>query len=223
MGTQKFVRFQTTLWPLVESAKAGRREALETLVQSYHPILRTFARARGLEPADADDAAQEVCLQLCRPEFLSSIDRNRGRFRSLLLAIAKHVIAAIRQGPWRPKVALEEVRGDEQDEAFDRLWAEELLRAARERLRQDKRPEPSAAFEMRYVEGLPFKEIARRMGCTVPDVSNYVQQGKTRLRSYLRESISRYAASEDEYKDDWALLVRRLEESGRVTPGIGTL
>jgi DNA-directed RNA polymerase specialized sigma24 family protein len=74
----------------------------------YRTPVFNFLRNRGLSEHDAEDVAQDVFLRVCREDFLKKLDRNRGKFRSLLLAVTRHVMLNERAS--RHRKEREEVR-----------------------------------------------------------------------------------------------------------------
>ena len=86
--------FATTRWTLVLKSRtpAVNAAALEELCGIYWRPVFTFVRRRGYSVADAQDLTQDFFLDLLSGDFLSRADRNRGRFRSLLLKTLNHFL-----------------------------------------------------------------------------------------------------------------------------------
>jgi RNA polymerase sigma-70 factor (ECF subfamily) len=82
--------FATTHWSVILSARdesgAGAREALEALCRRYWVPLYVYVRKRGYKPQDAQDLTQAFFVHLFSKDFLQRISRQKGRFRSFLLA-----------------------------------------------------------------------------------------------------------------------------------------
>src|ERR1043166_9773223 len=83
-------RFPTTQWSIVldagrtDSPKAAR--ALEKLARMYWYPLYVFLRKRGEIAQDAEDLTQSFFAHLFEHDALSHLDREKGKFRSFLLA-----------------------------------------------------------------------------------------------------------------------------------------
>src|SRR5262245_55447621 len=90
-------RFVTTHWSVVLSAKTGATGeadvALERLCCIYWWPLYAFVRRRGYDPHEAQDLTQEFFARLLAKDFLHSVDRSRGKFRSFLLAALENFMA----------------------------------------------------------------------------------------------------------------------------------
>ncbi|MEO1973090.1 MAG: sigma factor, partial [Pirellulaceae bacterium] len=71
----------------------SHNEAWSEFVAIYEPLIYRLARAKGFQHADAQDLTQEFFTQLLSKNYLNDVDPERGRFRSFLLASAKHFLS----------------------------------------------------------------------------------------------------------------------------------
>ncbi len=84
-------QFATTRWSLILSAANSQseeqkaRNALEELCRIYWRPVFVFVCRRGYSMQDAQDLTQDFFLKILEPKWLEQADRNRGRFRTLLL------------------------------------------------------------------------------------------------------------------------------------------
>jgi RNA polymerase sigma-70 factor, ECF subfamily len=212
------VEFQTTIWALIRDASRQRGPALDNLVRRYWEPIRRFAERRGLSAQDAEDVAQEVLVEVCRAEFLERADSSKGRFRSLLLAVTRHVLHArrrtsgtLKRGGEVQTIALDqepEAPPEERDD-YDRLWAAHLMRASLERV-GEMNAGYAEAIKLHYFEGLAYGDIAARLGRPEHDVKNFIFQGKKRLKECLEQHIREYCSSPQEYRDELDELSRYL-------------
>src|SRR5437773_1294508 len=89
--------FPTTQWHLVLRARAGRtrqsEEALDALCQIYWYPLYAFVRRQNYSPEEAQDLTQAFFARLLERHYLDAYERERGRFRSFLLAALKHFLS----------------------------------------------------------------------------------------------------------------------------------
>src|SRR5262245_49640276 len=93
--------FPTTVWTVIRKAGANDRQAMEGFARDYRlPVLRYIER-RGFSRNDAEDLCQEVFLRILSSQVLARVDRELGRFRSLVLAVTKHVLQRARRGSSR--------------------------------------------------------------------------------------------------------------------------
>lgn len=89
--------FSSTHWSVV--LQAGKTDspqidaALAKLCQTYwHPVY-SYVRRLGRAPEAAKDLTQEFFLRLLEKEYLKDLDRETGKFRSLLLVVLKRFLA----------------------------------------------------------------------------------------------------------------------------------
>src|SRR5262245_11382955 len=89
--------FATTHWSVVlaagDSAIPGAREALEKLCRTYWYPLYAYVRRQGRGPEESQDLTQSFFAQLLARGSLSNVSREKGRFRSFLLASMNHFLA----------------------------------------------------------------------------------------------------------------------------------
>ena len=90
-------RFATTRWSLIAAAGQARspdaRRALAALCEAYWYPLYAFVRRRGYSVEDAQDLTQAFFGELLEKDRLRAADRERGRFRSFLLASLENFLA----------------------------------------------------------------------------------------------------------------------------------
>jgi len=90
-GVDEPREFVTTRWSLILSAahfgseEQQARDALAELCRTYWRPIFSFVRALGYSIDDAQDLTQDFFVTILKKNWLQHADRNRGRFRSLLL------------------------------------------------------------------------------------------------------------------------------------------
>ena len=68
-------------------------EELEKLCRAYWPPLYTYIRRQGHGPEEAKDLTHAFFAKLLQKNFWGRADREKGRFRSFLLAALRHFLA----------------------------------------------------------------------------------------------------------------------------------
>lgn len=210
------MRFPTTLWAQLSSAGRGDPLALEDFCKRYRgPVFQFFLR-KGFQREDSDDLTQEVFRHLLEKNLLARADRERGRFRCLLLAVASYLASdevrrrnsAKRGGGVRhvhDSNLLDLVAGPAiPDEDFDRAWAENLLGLALERYRLEceKSGKPYFAVFRSFLKHQDSKKTAEETGLAPHLIKKYVYRSRVRLRQLVREEIERYSSTCEEFRQD---------------------
>ncbi len=232
-------RFATTHWSVVVAARGSdpdrARAALADLCRAYWYPLYAFIRHQG-HPADrAQDLTQEFFTRLLEKDFLGDVDRQKGKFRSFLLAACKHFLAnehdrehALKRGGGRQSFSIdfrdadgrfvhEPAHGDTPEREFERRWALALLDRVLARLRG----EYEAGGKRRLFEalkprltggagGAPYARLAEGLGLTEGTVKVAVHRLRQRYRDLLHEEIAQTlddpAQVEDEIRALFAAL-----------------
>src|SRR5437899_1040091 len=89
--------FATTQWTVVLRAggehSPAADEALEKLCRAYWYPLYVLIRRSGSTQHDAEDLTQGFFARLLEKGYLSGLNRDKGKFRSFLLAAFQHFAA----------------------------------------------------------------------------------------------------------------------------------
>ena len=89
--------FTTTHWSVVLSAREHdspqAAAALEKLCRTYWYPLYAYVRRQGHDEPSAKDLTQEFFFRLLQKNRLNQVQREKGRFRSFLLASLKNFLA----------------------------------------------------------------------------------------------------------------------------------
>ena len=221
--------FDTTRWSVVTAAgdqlSPDAAAALETLCRAYWYPLYSYIRRKGLSAADAQDVTQEFFCRLIGKNYLESVDRARGSFRSFLLASINHLLAnewdkarALKRGGGKQILSLdaEEAEGryvqepaahDSPEKAFDRRWALTLLDRALSLLREEFATGGRLAqFDLLKVflsdvagDG-DYAALAGPLGLEPGGVAVAVHRMRVRYREIVRAEIAQTVATEAELK-----------------------
>ncbi len=232
-------QFTTPHWSVVLAAGEPdaplAAAALEKLCRTYWYPLYAYLRRRGHGGHDAQDLTQGFFVHLFERDWLQRVARERGRFRSFLLASLNYFLA-----DQRDRASAQKRGGDHQIISFDTHEAEE-----RYRLEPMDERSPDRLFERRWamtsldqvlarlaqeftdagklelfhrlqpflVEGTgekTYAETAREGGMTGEALKKAVQRMRARCRELIRDEIaqtvSRPAEIEEEYRDLFAVL-----------------
>ena len=187
---------------------------------------------------DAQDLTQSFFAHLIEHKIYAGVDRQKGRFRWFLLASVKNFIAnasdrerTLKRGGGQNLLPLHEQQIKEaeslfqthggatnEDQLFDRSWAESLIAAGLERLSADyKRESKEKLFkELRVflasgAEPLPtYAELAVRLDIGESTLRSHVTRLRARYREVLRTEVRRTVDTEAEVDEELHELLRVL-------------
>ena len=206
------------------------RAALAELCQTYWAPLYSFVRSRGYTVHDAQDLTQSFFAYLIEHKIYARVDRQKGRFRSFLLASFKNFLAdasdrarTLKRGGGQNFLPLHEEQIEEaeslfqnhrtattEDEIFDRSWAEALVTAGLERLSADYKGEAKEKLfnELRIFlvgsAGPPpaYAELAVRLGMSESTLRSHVTRLRARYREVLRAEVRQTVETEAEVDEE---------------------
>ncbi len=225
-------QFTPTHWSVVLAAAGhadtvGARDALEKLCRNYWLPIYVFVRRQGQSAHDAQDLTQEFFARLLEKNFLAGAQREKGRFRSFLLASVKHFLAnewdkarAQKRGGGQVPISIDAELGENSfslepadtltaDRIFERRWALALLdlvlRRLREEYTQDGKEKQFNELKSTLTEGsrtVSYAEIATRLRTSEGAVKVAVHRLRQRYRELLRAEIADTVASPAEVEDE---------------------
>jgi RNA polymerase sigma factor (sigma-70 family) len=212
--------FASTQWSVVLLAGGAKdspqvQEALARLCSAYWYPLYAFIRRRGHAADDAEELTQEFFARFLEKDFLSTVDKSRGKFRTFLLACCQHFLAnqrdlarAQKRGGGRPTLSLdfpsaadryrtEPSTGESAQKLFERRWALTVLEQVLEQLQQEYQADGKGVLfdHLKNVlvgraEALSYARIGRALNMNEEAVRKAAQRLRQRYRSGLRERIA---------------------------------
>jgi DNA-directed RNA polymerase specialized sigma24 family protein len=214
--------FASTRWSVVLAARESQadpeiaRVALAQLCQTYWAPLYSFVRSRGYAVHDAQDLTQSFFAYLIEHKIYAHADRQKGKFRSFLLASLKNFLAdsrdreqALKRGGGCDFLPLHEQQAEEaeslfqthsgsgnaveDDRVFERTWAEMLVAAGLERLAANYRIEgKKKLFEDLRIfltgSSAPLPSYAD-LAVRLGTAESTLRSHVTRLRARYREAL----------------------------------
>lgn len=228
--------FATTHWSVVLEACEGdpvaSRQALEALCQSYWYPIYVYVRRKGHGPEEAQDLTQEFFLQFIAKEHLRLADRNKGRFRTFLLAFLDYFLAREWTRAHRQKrgghcqfISLDQADPEERyqleppapdhspEQLFHRQWALALLARTMASLEEECATEGKTQLfrELRpQLSGdrdrQSAAEVAVRLGMNEGAVRVAVHRLRRRFGVLLRQHIQQTVAHPDQVDEELRFL-----------------
>ena len=239
--------FPSTQWSVVLASGRSAAEpevaqaALAELCQIYWAPLYSFVRRRGYTLHDAQDLTQSFFAYLIERKSYARVDRQKGRFRSFLLASMKNFLAhasdrerTLKRGGGQKFLPLheEQIENAEslfqthsctssEDRIFDRSWAAALVAAGLERLAADYKGESKEKLfkELRVFLGggagppPPYAELAVHLGMSESTLRSQVARLRARYREALHAEVRRTVETEAQAREELHVLLRVLTEN----------
>jgi DNA-directed RNA polymerase specialized sigma24 family protein len=241
--------FQPTHWTLVlkaaQSNAPGAARALGELCQLYWYPLYVFARRRGRSPEDAKDLTQGFFLLLLDKRVLTAVDRQKGKFRSFLLATFQHYISGesdrartLKRGGGFEFVSLDfqSAEGRYQQEPvdktitaeqlFDARWALTLLSRAMDLLDREYTVQGRAAtFQILRIflenSDTPpsYEAAARALGVGLGATKTLIHRLRKEYTAVLRKEVARTVSDPGEVEMEiHALCEALIASKGQLEP-----
>ncbi|MCA9084353.1 MAG: sigma-70 family RNA polymerase sigma factor [Planctomycetaceae bacterium] len=193
----------STSLSLLNLVRRNDPDAWDTFVHLYAPLVYSWCRAAGLQPADVADVAQEVFQTLNqRLDTFEPGRRQIGAFRAWLwgitrLKLLEHHRAECRQpvgqGGSAARLRIEQLQTDvdEADTAMNLNSEQILLTAALKILKSEFEPQTWQAFWLVSAEGLVAREVAERLNMTAKAVRQAKYRVARRTREFLDGELNR--------------------------------
>lgn len=164
--------------------------------ERYRGLIRGYGLRRGLQPADADDFAQDVFVSLTSALRGFQYDPGKGRFRGFLRTIAVRALSKRfrdTRDDAEPIVADDSIESaDTEDAEWESEWRQYHLREAMRHIQAEFRATDILAFEMMTRDGRDAKSVAADLGISVDSA----YQIKSRLLKRLRALVAQQVAEE---------------------------
>jgi DNA-directed RNA polymerase specialized sigma24 family protein len=231
LNTAIGARFAATSWTNVLAAqRTGSPEAgaaLEKLCGTYWYPLYAYLRRKGSDPHKAQDLTQEFFYRLINENYLGAVDRQRGKFRSFLLAALNHFVSnqrdyerAAKRGGGMTILSLEAANDGETrflrepslelspEKIFERNWFLALFDQALARLREEVGSGRSEIFDqlkqfiVEDAEAGDYNAAAQRVNMTPNAVAVTVHRWRDRYKKLVHEEVVRTVADPSEIEEE---------------------
>lgn len=218
-----------------DDSKAGE-EALEELCRTYWYPIYGYIRSRGHSAEDAQDLAQGFFERFLGKNYLESVNTERGRFRSFLLASVNHFLSnewdraraqkrgggsamrSLDEEDAEGRYLLEPADAETPESLFERNWAETVLAKVLDRLRDEcnsggrgGRFEALKGFLIEDKGEESFAEAAGRLSVTEAAVKSFVRRLRARYRESFREELAKTVEDPAQIDEELRYLVSVLQ------------
>ncbi len=232
--------FESTRWSIVLAAGTSKTpastRALSILCETYWAPIYAYIRRRGYGVEDAEDLTQGLFAHLLEKKGFDSVSRDRGKFRTFLLASMKNFAAnEWRKGQTRKRgsgargVPVDfmnaerrlstEPDGSSQtpESLFEKHWALALLSRVLDELRRDYE---KAGYEEIFNSlkaclavsevRRPHRELADELGIFVGAVKVAIHRMRKRYRQRLLDEIAQTVGPDEDIQEELQYIFRVL-------------
>jgi RNA polymerase sigma-70 factor (ECF subfamily) len=241
-------QFTTTRWSIVlscsesENDDAEAQAALAELCKIYWRPVFAFICRQGHSVPDAQDLTQDFFARVIKGRLLQSADRNRGRFRSLLLKALQRFLqdeddkrSARKRGgdlrfvswddwmaeaPSHLSIPKQESDNWPAERIFDVRWAATVVERALRRLGDEcEKRGRRRIFDVLSSclsaerQDVSYAAFARILGLEETAVKNLVHRLRDRYRSLLREEVAQTVGGTNQIDDELRYLCAALAAS----------
>ena len=217
--------FVTTRWSLILSAanltneEQKARDALAELCRTYWRPIFLFVRARGYSIEDAQDFTQDFFVAILKKNWLQHADRNRGRFRSLLLKSLQNFLVNaaektharkrggdaefiswddwMAEAPSQLSIPVQTLEALPPERIFDLTWATTVVEHAFQRLREECESKGKlwlfqalSSHLTNERDEVSYVELSAELGIAETGVKKQLHNMRQRYRSLLRDEVS---------------------------------
>ena len=236
-GDSRPREFVTTRWSVILSAanlgneEQKTRDALAELCRTYWRPIFSFVRARGYSTEDAQDLTQDFFVTILRSNWLQHADRNRGRFRSLLLrSLQNFLINAaektnarkrggsvefiswddwMAEAPSQLSIPAQALESLPPERIFDLTWATTVVDHAFQRLREECESKGKLWLFQALSSHLTderdevsYPKLSAELGMTETAVKKQLHNMRQRYRSLLRAEVSQTVEDPSDVDDE---------------------
>jgi RNA polymerase sigma factor (sigma-70 family) len=238
-------QFTTTRWSLILSAANSQseeqkaRDALEELCRIYWRPVFVFVCRRGYSMEDAQDLTQDFFVKVLERNWLQHADRNRGRFRTLLLTSLQNFLvnAAERahtrkrgggvefiswddwmaEAPSQLSISAQALDSLPAERLFDHRWATTVVEKALQRLRAE--CEGKDRLRLFYAlsphlteerDEVSYAQLSAALGVAETAVKKQLHTMRQRYRSLLRDEVAHTVEDPADVQDEIGYLCAAL-------------
>lgn len=223
--------FASTHWSMVLMAGQERSSAtpaaLEELCRTYWYPLYAFVRRQGYDGPAAQDLTQEFFSRLLAGKGLEGVDRNKGKFRSFLLASMKNLLAnewnrarTQKRGGAQVHFSLDATAAEDRyqldpadqltpEKVFARRWAETVIDSVTRKLQEEfAEAEMRDRFEVLKIfllagdEPPSYAEVARRLDLSEGATRSAIYRMRQRYGGLFRAEIAQTVSGPEEMEEE---------------------
>jgi len=206
---------------------AGATAALERLCRTYWYPIYAFVRRRGSDQHEAEDLTQAFFAFLLEKDTLKKVDRQKGKFRTFLLAALTNFLnnewdkrQTLKRGGQRQIISLDEAAAEglylreptdslTPEKLFERRWASTVVEQVLARLKQEYVEGGKAGLFAKLEPALTgevgtgvYAGWAAALGTSEGAVKVALHRMRRRFGELLRSEVAHTVSSPEEIDDE---------------------
>jgi RNA polymerase sigma-70 factor (ECF subfamily) len=179
-------RLPTPAEPVLLAVARGDRAAVSRCIEQYAPLIWSMARRMSMSAADAEDAVQEIFLDLWR--YAKRFDPAVGSEKIFVSVLARRRLIDRARHMQRQLAVEQPLEADHLSQLPSSAPAEQEVEVAEARRILAQLPIPhQEAISLSLVTGLSHGEIAIRLGWPLGTVKTVIRRGILRLKVLMAD------------------------------------
>lgn len=215
-------KFPTTQWTQLLSLRQNegpaREKVLQQLCHSYWFPLYAYARHRGLQRHDAEDAVQSLFLATGDTDFFEKADQEKGKFRTFLLTAFTRLLSsrttynnAQKRGGGAVHLSIDADQAEawlladpaqspeDAALAFERHWAKNIIRSVLTNLEAEAKLNPKSAARFHVLSRFlmpescldySIRQAAGDLDIHLATCEKAIQRLRTQFRQAVRKEVA---------------------------------
>lgn len=173
-----------TAEPLLDQVAAGGDGSAEALLDRYGGLVWSLARRFCADRAEAEDAVQEIMVEVWRTAKQGRFDASKGSETTFVATIARRrLIDRIRRRRLPTSELATEIAQDNGPSTPPTELGEEARRAAE--VLEDLSEGQRTAIRLAVLHGLTHEQVAEATGMPLGTVKTHIRRGLIRMREAL--------------------------------------
>lgn len=170
--TDQISQSETRASLLLRIRDAEDNIAWKDFVAMYYPMIYRWASRKGLQPALAEEIAQQVLYRVAQSIGKFQYEHDRGRFRGWLFTVTRREVVRLLQSENRAgervgegvrDAILESLSANGQDAEWDEQFSQHICNAALSKIQGEFDSQTWTAFEMVWKQELTASEVGERL------------------------------------------------------------
>ena len=242
---QRRDRFVTTRWSVIlscadlEGSEQKTRKALAELCKIYWRPVFAFIYHQGHSVHNAQDLTQDFFVMVLKGQLLQRADRNRGRFRSLMLRALQDFLCDaaekrqtrkrggdvqfvswddwMAEAPSRLSIPTQDSESWSPERIFDVRWAATVVERALRQLGDEcEKRGRRRVFDVLSVcltaerEDISYAKFSKTLGLSEMALKSLAHRLRERYRALLREEVARTVEKPSEIEEELRYLCSAL-------------